>query len=70
MDDAIDPELIETSIDIRRPVDGGVDVLREFDASVEYSTETGYDQIGTVTGWIGSKIKDEDQLREALGTLL
>jgi hypothetical protein len=60
MDDAIDAELIETSIDIRRPVDGGADVLRQFHASVEYSTETGYDQIGTVTGWIGWRIEDED----------
>lgn len=39
MDDAIDPKLIETSVDIRRPIDGGVDVLRQFDASVEYSTK-------------------------------
>lgn len=60
MDDAIDSEFIETSVDIRRPADGGVDVLRQFYASVEYSTETGPDQIGTVSGWIGWQIEDED----------
>lgn len=60
MDDSIDPGLIETSVDIRRPIDGGVDVLRQFDAVVEYSTDIGYDQIGTVRGWIGWQITDED----------
>lgn len=60
MDDAIDPELIETSVDIRRPIDGGVDVLRQFHASVEYVTETGSDQIGTVGGWIGWQIEGDD----------
>lgn len=60
MDDSIAPTLIETSVDIRRPIDGGVDVLRQFDAVVEYCTETGRDQIGTVRGWIGWQIEGED----------
>lgn len=60
MDDAIDPALIETSVDIRRPCDGGADILRQFHASVEYSTETGIDRIGGVRGWIGWQIADED----------
>ena len=66
MDDSIDPARIETSVDIRRPFDGSVDVLRQFDAVVEYSTETGYDQIGTVRGWIGWQIEGED-LHDAAG---
>lgn len=60
MDELIAPALIETSVDIRRPVDGGVDVLRQFVAVVEYGTETGNDQVGTVRGWIGWQIGDED----------
>jgi hypothetical protein len=60
MDDAVDPDLIETSVDISRPADGGVDVLREFSASIGYSVESGPDEIGFVSGWIGWRIDDED----------
>ena len=60
MDESIDPARIETSVDIRRPFDGGVDVLRQFDAVVEYRTETGYDQMGAIRGWIGWQIEGED----------
>lgn len=49
MDDAVDPDLIETSVDISRPIDGGVDVLRQFSASIGYSTESGPDEIGVVS---------------------
>jgi len=45
MDDAVDPDLIETSVDISRPGDGGVDVLRQFSASIGYSVESGLDEI-------------------------
>lgn len=60
MDDAFAPELIDTSVEIRRPFDGGVDVLRRFDASVEYNTESGNEQIGNICGWIGWQIEDDD----------
>ncbi len=60
MGDTIDSAYIETSVEIRRPFDGGVDVLRQFSAVVEYSAETGCDEIGRVQGWIGWQIADED----------
>jgi len=39
MNDAVDPDLIETFVDVSRPIDGGVDVLRQFSASISYSNE-------------------------------
>jgi len=65
MDDAVDPDLIETSVDISRAVNGGVDVLREFSASIGYSVEAGLDEIGLVSGWIGWRIDGEDLLDAA-----
>jgi hypothetical protein len=65
MDDAVDPRLIETSVDISRPIDGGVDVLRQFSASIGHSVESGLDEIGFVSGWIGWRIDDEDLLDAA-----
>jgi hypothetical protein len=60
MRELVDPDYIETSLSIRRPIDGGVDVLRQFDAIVEFRTESGPEAIGSVTGWIGWQIGDED----------
>jgi hypothetical protein len=65
MDDPVDPDLIETSVEISRPIDGGVDVLRQFNASIGYSTRSGPDEIGIVSGWIGWGIDDEDLLDAA-----
>ncbi|MEJ7773154.1 MAG: hypothetical protein WKF51_14735 [Geodermatophilaceae bacterium] len=48
-----------------RPIDGGVDVLRQFNASIGYSTESGPEEIGIVNGWIGWRIDDEDLLDAA-----
>jgi len=47
-----------------RPIDGGADVLREFVASIGYSTESGPEDIGSVREWIGWRIDDGD-LRDA-----
>ena len=65
MDDAVYPDLIETSVEIRRPDDGGVDVLRQFSASIGYNVESGLDEIGLVSGWLGWRIDDEDLLDAA-----
>ena len=65
MDNVIDPNLIETSMDISRPIDGGVDVLRQFSASIGYSNDSGPEEIGIVSGWIGWRIDDEDLLDAA-----
>jgi len=59
MDD-LEPELIETDVQIRRPIDGGVDVLRQFVAGVEYHGESGPEEVGQVCGWIGWSISEED----------
>lgn len=53
MADFVDPDFIETSLEVFRPIDGGVDVLREFVASIGYSAESGPEDIGSVRGWIG-----------------
>ncbi len=58
--ESVEPDLIETAVDIRRPIDGGVDVLRQFDATVALSTESGPEEIGSVRGWIGWQIADDD----------
>lgn len=58
--DAMDPGLIETDVHVRRPIDGGADVLRQFSAGVEYHSDDGPEQIGQVHGWIGWSIFDED----------
>lgn len=52
--------MIETDVQVRRPIDGGVDVLRQFSAGVEYHSDDGPEQIGQVHGWIGWSIFDED----------
>jgi len=62
MDDAVYPDLIETSVEIRRPDDGGVDVLRQFSASIGYSVESGLDEIGLGSGWLGGGVDDGDLL--------
>lgn len=62
MAEAINPEFIETSVHVRRAMDSGVDVLRQFSAEVNYYvSDTGDDiSLGTVRGWIGWRIADED----------
>lgn len=60
MDDLIDPELIDVSVSIRRPPDGGVDVLRQFEAVITYCSEDDEVEIGSVRGWIGWRIDEED----------
>ena len=50
MDDFVHRDLIETSLEVFRPIDGGVDVHRELAASIAYSTESGPEEIGSVRG--------------------
>lgn len=57
--DHLELDLIETDVQIRRPVDGGVDVLRQFVAGVQYQ-ERGPEEVGQVCGWIGWSIFEED----------
>lgn len=66
MPESVDPDFIETSIDIRRPYDGGVDVLRQLVAAVELSTESGPEEIGTVSGWVGWQIGDHGGVSDGL----
>jgi hypothetical protein len=58
--DELEPDLIDTDVQIRRPIDGGVDVLRQFMAGVEYDIESGLEEAGQVHGWIGWTILEED----------
>ena len=60
MSDPISSELLETSLQVSRASDGGVDVLRHFHASITYHHESDSEEIGTVSGWIGLQIHDED----------
>lgn len=41
MSDVMDPDNIETSLEVFRPINGDVDVLREFAASVTYHLNPG-----------------------------
>lgn len=59
-EEEFDPDHVEVSLDIRRATDGGVDVLRQFDGDIKYATYSGPESIGTVTGWIGWNMLDED----------
>lgn len=56
----ISPDSIETSISMWRPIDGGEDVLRQFHSEIMYEAESEPINIGSVLGWIGWKIADED----------
>lgn len=56
----LNPSLIDTTVQIRRPVDGGADVLRQFSASFDYHGDRGTEEIGQVHGWIGWSILEED----------
>lgn len=60
MDDQVGHDLIDTTVQIFRGIDGGADVLREFVADVGYTTEDGPESIGQVQGWIGWSIHSED----------
>lgn len=60
MDNSIDPARIETSVNIRRPLAGDIDLLRQFDAVVEYSTESECEDLGSVRGWISWRIEGDD----------
>lgn len=60
MSEAIDPELLSTTVTVYRPIDGGVDLLRQFIADVGYRGEDDEEGIGSVTGWIGWQILDQD----------
>lgn len=55
-----EPDMIDTDVHIVRPIDGGVDVLRQFSAGVDYHGENGTEDIGHVHGWIGWSIFGED----------
>ncbi|UFN45185.1 hypothetical protein [Nocardioides okcheonensis] len=58
--DELEMDLIDVTLWICRPIDGGVDVLRQFSADVQYEgTSQGVD-IGQVHGWIGWSIADEN----------
>jgi hypothetical protein len=57
----IDPDdIFIESVEVGRPVDGGVNVLRQFHANVEYSGRSQTVAIGQVMGWIGLRIADAD----------
>lgn len=45
---------------VTRTWGGGDEVLRQFQATVMYDHESGPEEIGSVSGWIGWKIQDED----------
>lgn len=60
MSDPISSDLIETSMTVDRAWDGGVDLLRQFHASIRYHHESGPEDIGSVSGWIGWQIQDDD----------
>lgn len=52
--------MIETDVQIRRPIDGGVDVLRQFVAVAECHGDGEPEEVGEVHGWIGWSVLDED----------
>lgn len=52
----IDTDFIGTTAVISRPIDGGIDVLRQLQVDIEYGDES----IGGIIGWIGFEIGDED----------
>lgn len=58
--DEFEPDLIETQVHVLRPIDGGVDVLRQFSAYVLYHQESDLEEIGQVHGWIGWSISEVD----------
>ncbi len=58
--DELEPDLIETQMHVLRPIDGGVDVLRQFSAEVLYHHESDVEAIGQVHGWIGWSISEVD----------
>jgi hypothetical protein len=56
----IDPDFLDLTVTIRRPIDGGVDIFREFTASFEYAPEDDEVEIAVVRGWIGWGMAEED----------
>jgi hypothetical protein len=41
-----------------------VDVLREIAASIDYSTDSGPEEIDSARGWIGWRVDDEDLITQ------